>query len=77
MAILRFVHDPADGRKRMLEPELRFTWCTLPQMLLPDSYATLFVKEWASRRGDWLTPSDFDNMMASYRRVLGATGIED
>ena len=77
MAILRFVHDPLDGQKRMLEPELRFTWCTLPGMLLGDSYATLFVKEWAGRRGDWLTPSDFDNMMSSYRRVLNATGIED
>ena len=77
MAILRFVNDPLDGRKRMLEPELRFIWCTLPGMLLADSYATLFVKEWAGRRGDWLTPSDFDNMMSSYRRVLNATGIED
>ncbi|MBO6238358.1 MAG: hypothetical protein J6N50_06155, partial [Bacteroidales bacterium] len=77
MAVLRFVHDPVSGEKRMLEPELRFTWCTLPGMLLPDSYATLFVKEWADRRGDWLTPSDFDNMMSTYRRVLDATGIED
>lgn len=77
MAVLRFVHDPVSGEKRMLEPELRFTWCTLPGMLLPDSYATLFVKEWANRRGDWLTPSDFDNMMSTYQRVLDATGIED
>ncbi|MCR5827545.1 MAG: CapA family protein, partial [Bacteroidales bacterium] len=49
-AVLRFVHDPLSGEKRMLEPELRFLWCTLPERLLPDSYATVFVKEWASRR---------------------------
>ncbi|MCR4859900.1 MAG: CapA family protein [Bacteroidales bacterium] len=77
MAVLRFVNDPAGGRKRMLEPELRFTWCTLPGNLLPDSYSTLPVKEWASRRGDWLNPSDFDNMMSTYRRVQDATGIRD
>ena len=75
MVVLRFISDPVSGQKRMLEPELRFTWCTLPGKLLADSYATLFVKEWASRRGDWLTPSDFDNMLATYRRVLDATGI--
>ncbi|MBR5076022.1 MAG: CapA family protein [Bacteroidales bacterium] len=77
MATLRFVYDPASGEKKMLEPELRFLWCTLPERLLPDSYASLFVKEWANRRDDWLTPSDFDNMMSTYRRVLDATGIED
>ena len=77
MAILRFVSDPRSGEKRMLEPELRFTWCTLPERLLPDSYASLFVKEWASRRGDWLTPDDFDNMMSTHRRVKNETGIRD
>ncbi|MBQ9661232.1 MAG: CapA family protein [Bacteroidales bacterium] len=77
MATLRFVSDPQTGEKRMLEPELRFLWCTLPERLLPDSYASLFVKEWADRRDDWLTPSDFDNMITTWRRVLDATGIED
>ena len=77
MATLRFVSNPASGEKRMLEPQLRFLWCTLPERLLPDSYASLFVKEWANRRDDWLTPSDFDNMISTYRRVLDATGIED
>lgn len=77
MATLRFVRDPLTGEKRMLEPELTFLWCTLPERLLPDSYASLFVKEWANRRDDWLTPSDFDNMISTYRRVLDVTGIED
>ena len=77
MAVLRFVCDPLSGEKRMLEPELRFIWCTLPGKLLPDSYSSLFIKEWASRRGDWLTPDDFDRMMSEYRNVKDATGIRD
>jgi len=76
-ATIRFTCDPMTGEKRMLEPELRFLWCTLPERLLPDSYASLFVKEWANRRDDWLTPSDFDNMMETYRRVMNTCGIED
>jgi Putative enzyme of poly-gamma-glutamate biosynthesis (capsule formation) len=76
-ATLRFVRDPVTGSKRMLEPELRFLWCTLPERLLPDSYATLFVKEWANRRDDWLTPSDFDNMISTWQRVKDSCGIED
>ena len=76
-ATLRFVHDPVTGEKRMLEPELKFLWCTLPERLLPDSYASLFVKEWASRRSDWLTPSDFDNMIETWQRVKDTCGIED
>ena len=73
---LRFVMDRASGRKRMLEPQLDFMWCTLPGTLT-DSYATIYVKEWANRRDDWLTPSDFDNMIETWRRVRTATGIED
>lgn len=73
---LRFVKDRVTGESRMLEPELRFMWCTLNGMLI-ESYATIFVKEWADRRSDWLTPSDFDDMLETYRRVKNATGIED
>lgn len=73
---LRFIHDRVTGTQKMLEPELRFMWCTIHDMLV-ESYATIFVKEWADRRGDWLTPSDFDNMLETYRRVKEATGIED
>lgn len=73
---LRFVSDRVEHTMRMMEPELTFMWCTLPGTLT-DSYATIFVKEWANRRDDWLTPSDFDNMMETYDRVKAVTGIED
>ena len=76
-ATLRFIHDPLTGEKRMLEPKLQFIWCTLPERLLPDSYATIFVKEWANRRDDWLTPADFDNMISTWQRVKSSCGIED
>lgn len=76
-ATLRFVHDPVSGKYGMLEPELRFLWCTLPERLLPDSYASLFVKEWANRRDDWLTPEDFDEMISTWQRVKETCGIED
>lgn len=73
---LRFVNDPEKGDKYMLEPELHFIWCSLPGMLT-DNYTTIFVKEWANRRDDWLTPSDFDNMTVTLERVRAATGISD
>lgn len=73
---VRFVQDRTKGTKKMLEPELSFMWCTIHDTLTP-SYATIFVKEWANRRNDWLTPYDFDNMLETYRRVKTATGIED
>lgn len=73
---LRFVHDRVTDTQKMLEPEIRFMWCTIHDMLV-ESYATIFVKEWADRRGDWLTPSDFDNMLETYKRVKDGTGIED
>ena len=76
-ATLRFTRDPITGEKRMLEPQLRFLWCTLPERLLPDSYATIFIKEWANRRNDWLTPSDYDNMISTWERVKNTCGIED
>ena len=71
---LRFVRDPVSGRKSMLEPQLDWMWCTLPGKLTP-SYATILIKEWATRRSEWLIPSDFDNMMATLDRVRAATGI--
>lgn len=72
---LRFVYDHVTGEKTMLEPEIDWMWCTLPDMLT-GSYATIFIKEWATRRSEWLNPSDFDNMMATLERVRQATGIE-
>ncbi|MBO4565810.1 MAG: CapA family protein [Bacteroidales bacterium] len=71
---LRFVQNHVTGEKVMLEPQLDWLWCTLPGMLT-ESYATIVIKEWATRRNEWLTPSDFDNMMATLQRVQEATGI--
>ena len=65
-----------DGTSRMLEPKIEFLWCTLPGKLT-DSYATIAVKDFEGRRDEWIEPSDYDNMMATYRRVKDATGIED
>lgn len=73
---LRFVRHFSTGELSMLEPGLEFMWCTLPGMLT-DSYATIFIKEWATRRSEWLNPSDYDNMVATLERVCGATGIKD
>lgn len=75
IATLRFVRDPLSGDSHMLEPELDFSWCTLPGMLF-DNYGTILIKEWATRRNEWLTPSDYDNMAATLRRVQSATGID-
>lgn len=69
----RFVSHP-DGHKEMLEPELIFLWCTLPGKL-KNTYTTIPVADFVGRRDEWLDPSDYDNMMATYRRVLKQTGI--
>ncbi len=71
---LRFVIDRTYGTKRMLEPQTDWLWCTLPGMLT-DSYATIRIKDWATRRSEWLIPSDYDNMCATLLRVQAATGI--
>ena len=69
----RFVSLP-DGRKEMLEPELVFLWCSLPGYL-KDNYTTIPVKDFTDRRDEWLDPSDYDNMLATYERVKKETGI--
>ena len=74
MVTLRFTHDDWSGRKRMLEPELRFMWCCLPGRLIP-GYATLFADEWTGRREAWRDPSDYDEMLRTLSRVKAATGI--
>lgn len=74
MVTLRFTRDDWSGRKRMLEPELRFLWCTLPGKLV-SGYATIFVDEWEGRRSAWRDPADYDEMMRTVSRVKAATGI--
>lgn len=65
-----------DGSLKMLEPQLRWMWCTLPGRLSPTSHSTVFVDEWKDKRDAWLLPSDYDNMIRTLERVKKATGIE-
>ena len=72
---LRFVRDQITGECKMLEPQLDFMWCTLPDRLTK-SYATIFVDEWIDRSNDWLSPDDYDNMLTTLYRVKSETGIK-
>ena len=71
---LSFTKDIVTGSATMLEPRLHFMWCCLPGRLT-DSYSTVFVDEWLSRRNAWILPADHDNMTATLRRVTASTGI--
>lgn len=75
MVTLRFTKDRM-RQTEMLPPQVDFLWCTLPGTL-SDNYATIFVKDYIGKRHLWQNPGDYDNMMATYRRVKAATGIED
>lgn len=72
---IKFIRNRKTGRCRMMEPELRFMWCTLPDMLT-ESYSTIFIDEWKEKKNEWKTLSDYDNMMETYIRVLQETGID-
>ena len=61
---------------RVLTPELTFLWCTLPGKLT-DGYQTIPVKKYLGHREMWISPSDYDNMVTTYRRVRTVTGIQD
>lgn len=71
---LRFTNDH-EGSMKMLEPEITFLWCTVPGMLI-DGFQTIPVEKYIGRRDEWITPSDYDNMMSTLARVKSATGIE-
>ncbi len=74
-AELIFTHNPASAEKKMLEPKLRFLWCTLPGTLTA-GYKTIFCDEWTGRREEWTDPADYDNMLGTLSRVKAETGIE-
>ena len=65
-----------DGNKRLLKPKFIFTWCTRPGSLT-DSYATIPVRDFISKRSLWNNKADYDNMIRSYERVKAATRIVD
>lgn len=71
---LTVVKDRTTGEVTLLKPDLDFLWCTLPGMLT-DNYSTISIKEWTTRRDEWSTVSDFDNMLETLARVKRVTGI--
>ena len=71
---VRFVRH-YDGTAEMLEPELTWLWCTIPGTLTT-GYATIPVQEYIDRRDEWISPSDYDNMAATLKRVKETTGIQ-
>ncbi len=68
MVTLSFVNDHISKKKSLADVRLDYMWCSLPGML-SDNYSTIIIKEWATRRSEWLTPNDFDNMMITLKRV--------
>lgn len=72
---LRFVRSE-NGDRSMLPPVVTYLWCSLPGFFT-DSYATIAVQDFIGRRSMWKNPSDYDKMMATYRRVKSATGVQD
>ena len=72
---LRFVRHRITGRCEVLEPELRFLWCSLPGKHC-GTYRTIVVDDWTGRRDEWLDPSDYDKMIHTLKRVKTETGIE-
>ena len=71
---IRFVKKRFTNETKMLEPELIPLWCSLPGYLC-GSFCTIPVKEWATRRSEWLNPYDYDNMVTTVNRVSEATGL--
>ena len=64
------------GDKKLLAPEIDFLWCTMPGKLCT-SYSTIPVRKFIGRSGEWMDKSDYNNMIATYKRVKQATGIKD
>ena len=73
MASVRIVRH-CNGDLELLPVELDFLWCSRPGGF-DEGYTVLPIKEYIGRRSLWTNPSDYDNMMNSFRRVAEATGI--
>jgi len=72
---LRMTRHRITGEVKLEEPELHFLWCTLPGRMT-DNFHTIVVEDWIGRRDEWRIPSDYDEMIATYKRVKEETGIE-
>ena len=66
----------SEGQTELIEPSVKFLWCTLPGKLF-DNFGTIAVKDYIDRKSEWIDKSDYDNMMATYKRVKNVTGIID
>jgi len=64
-----------DGSTSIGKISYTFTWCTLPGRL-EDSHMTIPVERFKGRRELWSIPSDYDNMVDTYNRILEASGIK-
>jgi poly-gamma-glutamate synthesis protein (capsule biosynthesis protein) len=73
MASVRIVRH-CNGDLELLPVELDFLWCSRPGGF-DEGYTVLPIKGYIGRRSLWTNPSDYDNMMNSFRRVAEATGI--
>ena len=66
----------SDGSAKVGTPEYTFTWCSLPGRLT-DSHITIPIRKFENQRDRWTDPSDYDRMIATYRRILKTSGIKD
>jgi poly-gamma-glutamate synthesis protein (capsule biosynthesis protein) len=73
--LLRLVYSRPSGKTTVLRPELHFLWCCLPGKL-KDNYCTIRVEDYIGKRELWKDPSDYDNMLETYNRVIKTTKIE-
>lgn len=73
MAKARIVRH-CNGDIELLPLDLIFLWCSRPGGFDRD-YTVLPIMKYADKRDSWLSPTDYDNMMSSFRRVAEATGI--
>ena len=72
---LKFARD-RKGDKKMLEPEVTYTWCSLPGRL-SGNYTTVEVKDYLGCRDKWLNEADYYKMKRTYSHVKETTGVSD
>ena len=72
---LKFARD-RKGDKKMLEPEVTYTWCSLPGRL-SGNYTTVEVKDYLGCRDKWLNEADYYKMKRTYSYVRETTGVSD
>ncbi|MCR5560908.1 MAG: CapA family protein [Bacteroidales bacterium] len=71
---LVLVQENPTGKVSLADTRLHFLWCTLPGRLR-EGYHTIELSRFTGRRDLWRDPSDYDEMIKTYKRVLSETGI--